>query len=110
MSGLGQWFAKVAVENTVFHFDKAFDYQIPPEMEDSIRPGCRVLVPFGAGGKTRLGMVLALTREQAYDKLKPLRALLDEKPLLSEEFLRLVPWLKERYFCTLFEAVKPVSV
>ena len=106
MSGLGQWFAKVAVENTVFHFDKAFDYQIPLEMEDSIRPGCRVLVPFGAGGKTRLGMVLALTREQAYDKLKPLRALLDEEPLLSEEFLRLVPWLKERYFCTLFEAVK----
>ena len=98
-------FAKVAVENAVFHFDKAFDYQVPPELQDRALPGCRVLVPFGAGGKPRLGMILSLAQEAEYEKTKPLQAVLDERPLLSEEFLKMVVWLKERYFCTLFESV-----
>ncbi len=99
-------FAKVAVENAVFHFDKAFDYQVPPELQERALPGCRVLVPFGAGGKPRLGMILSLVQEAEYEKTKPLQAVLDERPLLSEEFLKMAVWLKERYFCTLFEAVK----
>ena len=42
-------FARVAVENTAYHFDKAFDYLIPEELLEQAKPGCRVLVPFGAG-------------------------------------------------------------
>lgn len=98
----------MAVENAVYHFDKAFDYLVPQELAARALPGCRVMVPFGAGGKSRLGMILSreTEAEYSYDKLKPLQSVLDEKPLLSAEFIKMTFWLKERYFCTLFDAVK----
>ena len=45
--------AKVAVENTAFSFDDAFDYAIPEKLSKDVRPGVRVLVPFGRGSKKR---------------------------------------------------------
>ena len=98
--------AKIAVENTVYHFDKAFDYEVPENLASRALPGCRVLVPFGPGGKNRLGMILSLTEEREYEKIKPVQAVLDEHPLLSDEFLKMAVWMKERYFCTLFDAIK----
>lgn len=38
---------KVAVENTAYHFDKAYDYLIPQTLWAKAEKGCRVLVPFG---------------------------------------------------------------
>jgi primosomal protein N' (replication factor Y) (superfamily II helicase) len=98
--------AKVAVENTVYHFDKAFDYLIPTELVASAKPGCRVLIPFGAANSKRLGMILELEMQSDTDKIKSVLAVLDKAPLLSNEALHLIPWLKEHYFCTLFEAAK----
>ncbi len=97
---------KVAVENTVYHFDKAFDYLVPDEFAGTAMPGCRVLVPFGSANGRRQGMILELAQQSDTDKIKPVLAVLDKAPLLSNEALQLVNWLKEHYFCTLFDAVK----
>lgn len=100
-------YARVAVENTAYHFDKAFDYLVPQELAQAARPGCRVLVPFGAANSRRLGMILEISQENETDNpIKEMVAVLDQAPLLSREGILLVPWLKERTFCTLFEAVK----
>ena len=82
--------AKVAVENTAFSFDDAFDYAIPEKLSKDVRPGVRVLVPFGRGSKKRQGVVFAL-REKSKDtvKLKNIAAVLDPSPLLNNEMLRL---------------------
>lgn len=56
--------AKVAVENTAFSFDDAFDYAIPEKLSKDVRPGVRVLVPFGRGSKKRQGVVFALRENQ----------------------------------------------
>ena len=98
--------AKVAVDKTVYHFDKAFDYTVPSGLLASVKPGCRVMVPFGGADSKRQGMVLALAHQDSAEKLKPVLELLDPAPLLSQESLRLVVWLKEHYFCTLYDAVK----
>ncbi|HEX3038413.1 MAG TPA: primosomal protein N' [Oscillospiraceae bacterium] len=98
--------AKVAVENTVYHFDKAFDYLVPESLLPAICAGLRVMVPFGAGNNKRQGMILELSRQPAANHLKSIAAVLDKAPLLNSEMLLLVTWLKERYFCTLFDAVK----
>ena len=50
--------AGVAVENTVYHFDKIFDYVIPSQYTDCTLVGSRVLVPFGRGNKKRQAMVM----------------------------------------------------
>jgi primosomal protein N'' len=98
--------AKVAVENTVYHFDKAFDYLVPQNLAEQAKPGCRVLIPFGASDSRRQGMILAVEQQNESDKIKPVLAVLDKAPLLSNEAVQLVFWLKEHYFCTLFDAVR----
>lgn len=106
--------AQLAVENTTYRFDKPFTYIVPEALAASVQPGVRVTVPFGAGNRTRVAMVLALSEaEKEDDKLKAILSVLDVKPLLSVEMLELVPWMKSRYYCTLFEAVRlmiPVGI
>lgn len=111
MSG---FFAKVAVENTAYDFDKEFDYLIPRELLSRVRPGCRVLVPFGAGNRRRQGMIFEITSDiDSAIPLKPISELLDGEPLLTDELLQLARFIKDRCFCPLFEAVKlllPVGI
>lgn len=98
--------AAVAIEKTAYHFDKLFSYSIPVHMAQSIRPGCRVTVPFGAGNQKRQGMVFEVETETELEKIKPICEQLDKEPLLTEEMLKMAQWMKENYYCTLFEAVR----
>lgn len=96
--------AKIAVEQTAYHYDKLYSYTVPESMEPLL-PGCRVLVPFGGGNRKRQGIVVE--RDDAADRsrLKPVFSVLEREPLLNEEMLALALWLKERTFCTVFDAV-----
>lgn len=96
---------QVAVDQTAYHFDKPFDYIVPENLKDCVRPGCRVLVPFGRGDRRRQGIVLSCSEGDGAS-LKPLDELPDEQPLLSPEMLQLALWMKETTFCTIFEAVR----
>lgn len=102
------WIASVAVEKTAYHFDRAFSYTVPPRLAQAARPGCRVLLPFGRANAPRQGLLLDVQEQPAPadEPLKDLQAVLDEAPLLSREALFLISWLKEHYFCTLFDAAK----
>ena len=97
--------AQIAVEQTAFHFDKLYSYTIPESLGDVSR-GCRVLVPFGGGNQRRQGIIVSLDGEAEVEKLKPILAVLDRAPLLSGEMLELALWLKERTFCTVYDAVR----
>lgn len=98
--------ARVAVEKTAYHFDREFDYCIPDGLLETAVPGCRVLVPFGNANARRLGIILDLVDVEENKELKAIAAVLDQAPLLSDEGIRLLFWLKQRYFCTLFDAVR----
>ena len=99
-------FAKVAVENTAYHFDRLFDYLIPVEYEEFAVPGCRVMVPFGKGNRRRQGVIFELCGTADCVGVKPLSALLDETPVLSQEMLRMARWFRDNYYCTYYEAAK----
>lgn len=98
-------FAQIAVENTVYHFDKLFTYRVPHGLQGQVVPGVRVSVPFGAGNRRRVGMVFSLTN-QGGERVKDVESVLDREAALSPEMLELARWMKDRYYCTLFEAVK----
>ena len=100
--------AKVALAKAVYAIDRPYDYLVPQELESVLRPGMRVLVPFGAGSRLREGMVLSLGGESGEEgpALKRIAALLDEEPVLSHQLLQLALWMRERYFCTFYDAVK----
>ena len=98
----------VAVSNATFHFDKLYTYAVMPDQQDTVRLGSMVLVPFGRGSRARMGVVLACDVEPESAKLKFLFDVAPASACLTPELLRLVHFLKERTFCTYYEAVKAV--
>ena len=98
----------VAVSNATFHFDKLYTYAVMPDQQDTVRLGSMVLVPFGRGSRARMGVVLACDAEPESVKLKFLFDVAPASACLTPELLRLVHFLKERTFCTYYEAVKAV--
>ena len=98
----------VAVSNAPFHFDKLYTYAVMPDQQNAVKLGSMVLVPFGRGSRARMGVVLACDAEPESAKLKYLFDVAPASACLTPELLRLVHFLKERTFCTYYEAVKAV--
>ena len=96
---------KVAVEQASFHFDKLYSYTVPEELEPVSR-GCRVVVPFGGGNRKQQAIVLETDAQAEVDRLKPICSVIDTTPLLGDELMDLALWLKQRTFCTVFDAVR----
>ena len=97
--------AKIAVSAANFAIDKPYSYFIPPNM--ALLPGMRVVVPFGRGNHRTEGVVLAVDDGLQSD-LKAVISRLDEEAVLSEEMLRLAAMLRQRYFCTFFDAIRAI--
>ncbi len=95
--------AQIAVSAAIYAIDKPYSYWVPPQL--SVAPGMRVLVPFSQGNRRVEGVVLAVTPGEETG-LKSVAAVLDETPVLSEPLLHLAAFLRERYFCTFYDAVK----
>ena len=95
--------AKVAVSAANFAIDKPYSYFVPQGMH--LESGMRVIVPFGRGNRLCEGVVLAVEpyREET---LKSIETVLDETPLVDEIMLRLAAFMRDRYFCTFYEAVR----
>ncbi|MEL4861292.1 primosomal protein N' [Pseudoflavonifractor phocaeensis] len=98
--------AKIALSAATFAIDKPYDYLIPAELAE-LSPGVRVIVPFGAGNRRTEGIVLAVETAENLDKrLKSILACLDEEPVLTDEGIRTALWMRERWFCTVYDAVR----
>lgn len=103
----GERVAKVALSAATYTIDKPYDYLIPDSLAERLLPGMRVLVPFGAGNRRVEGLVLA-QRDGATGekKLKGILALLDDAPMLDKALLKLALWMRERFFCTVYDAAR----
>ena len=99
---------KVAVSAAPYSIDRPFDYQIPAPLLERALPGVRVTVPFGRGNRTSEGIILARGSGEKLPGLKPLEAVLDDAPVLDSQGIALALWMRQRYFCTMFEAVKTI--
>ena len=95
--------AKIAVDAANFAIDKPYSYAIPAEM--ALQPGMRVQIPFGRSNRRTEGVVLEICRGDETG-LKPVDRSLDQQPLLSDTMLRLAAFIRERYFCTFYDAIR----
>ena len=95
--------AKIAVSAANFAIDKPYSYFVPCGME--LVPGMRVAVPFGKGNRRTEGVVLQL-EDGNPEGLKAIESCLDEKRLLSDTMLHLAAFMRDRYFCTFYDAAK----
>ena len=96
--------ARVAVSAAIYAIDKPYDYLIPPEMQGSLHPGSRVLVPFGSGNRKTEGFVVQCAESDEAPELKSIAYLYDNTVVLSDADIRLAMWMCTQYFCTFFEA------
>ena len=97
--------AKIAVSAANFAIDKPYSYFVPEGI--TVSPGQRVQVPFGRANKRTEGVVLGVEPGSA-EKLKSIDACLDDAPILTEHQLRLAAFLRERYFCTFYDAIRAI--
>ena len=102
---------KVAISNTSYGYDKLYSYRVPAELQNQVLLGMRVLVPFGNGNRKRVALILGFddcTDPLFMKKLKPILSFIDEQPLMNDEMLDMIFWLKETTLCTYFEALKTI--
>lgn len=98
--------AKIAVAAATYWVDKPYDYLVPEELRDKALPGVRVYVPFSQGNRRSEGVILAISDHSDCEKLKPITAVLDDAPVLSSEQIKLALFMRERFFCTVYSAIK----
>jgi primosomal protein N' (replication factor Y) len=74
---------------------KTYWYQIPNAFQTHVKPGMRVLVPFG--NREITGVVVAISEKAAFSECKDILDVLDQTPLISEELLQLTLWISRYY-------------
>ncbi|MBR2735049.1 MAG: primosomal protein N', partial [Clostridia bacterium] len=97
---------KIALENISYSADVLYSYCTSDE--NDLELGQRVVVPFGIGNSKKRGIILGIDKNSESENLKEIFAVIDKKPLIDEETVELIKWMKDRYFCTYFDVVRLV--
>ena len=105
---MAEKYAKIAVSELTYWLDRPYDYLVPSAYHDSIKPGMRVHVPFSRGNRRAEGIVLSVSDRADYESPKAIISVLDEEPVLTKAQLELAFWMRERFFCTVYEAVRAI--
>ncbi|MBS1794472.1 MAG: primosomal protein N' [Acidobacteria bacterium] len=89
---------------------QTFTYRLPVGMRENVRPGARLLVPFGkrqlTGYAVALHQTLAEDVELEQEAIREALELLDEEPLITEEILKLTQWTADYYASSWGEVLK----
>ncbi len=100
--------AKIAVSAAAYAIDRPYLYLLGGELSETARPGMRAVVPFGGGNRPTEGIILTVedAPEEPEFPLKQVMNLLDDQPVLDEKAIQLALWMRERLFCTVYEAAR----
>ncbi|NQS75358.1 MAG: primosomal protein N' [Peptococcaceae bacterium] len=102
MGNTGQ-FAEIIVDISARSVDRVFHYAVPAKLEGQVKPGVRVLVPFGT--RRLAGYVLGFGYPQRDIKVKEIAGIIDCEPVLTEELLEVALWMAKNYLCSTAEAL-----
>jgi len=100
--------ARIAVSAATYWLDRPYDYLVPEKLEALAVAGVRVTVPFSLGNRRSEGIILSVTDHSEFEKLKSVESVLDTYPVLSAEQIKLAMWMHDRFFCTVYDAVKAI--
>lgn len=105
--------AGIVINNDSTQLDRLFTYRIPERLEEQVKVGCRVKVPFGKGNKNIDGFVLKFMSEEAallgkQANLKEILELCDSFTVLRETDIALIEAMRGKYLCTYLEGVKSI--
>lgn len=98
----------VAIDDIVLKIDKLYDYVVPEQLIDVVKPGVRVVIPFSRSNIRKKGLVLKIHDVQEVYHLKYVIGVADDEPVINQTQLELVDFLKKRYFVTYYKAFKSI--
>ncbi len=97
-------YAEVLIEYKVKSLDRSFTYKVPEDLENIIKIGMKVSIPFGAGDTLINGFVIDIKRDATLGNLKSIVNVIDPELILNEELLKLGEYLKDTTLSTLISA------
>jgi primosomal protein N' (replication factor Y) len=97
--------ARVAVDVSLAHLDRPFDYLVPAKLDESAVPGCRVRVRFA--GQLVDGYLLERVDSSEHGgRLAFLDRVVSAEPVLAPDVLRLARTIADRYAGTLADVLR----
>ncbi|MGD0062889.1 MAG: primosomal protein N' [Streptosporangiaceae bacterium] len=97
--------ARVAVDISLAHLDRPFDYLVPASMDDTAVPGCRLRVRFA--GQLVDGYLLERTQTSEHQgRLARLERVISPEPVLTPEIFDLSRAVADRYAGTLADVLR----
>lgn len=96
--------ASVIVDVPAKQTDREFDYRIPEKWNQVIKPGMRVIVPFGL--RMVQGFVTGLKAKSDFAKLRFIKEPMDLEPIINDELLQLGDWLTKEAMCFKISALQ----
>ena len=98
--------ASVVLNSNSLSTDRLYDYAIPDSLNDKVKVGVRVKVPFGRGNKLTEAYVISVSDSSSYKNLKNVSGLINEVSYFSENRVKLIEFMRHRYFCTYISAIR----
>lgn len=107
-------YAEVIINFEALEIDRPFTYKVPEEFNNEIKIGQIVKVPFGKGNKTSEGFILNLKNDDNIKfKTKNIAAILVKDPVIDEDDINLIEFLREKTLCKYIDAFRlliPVGI
>ena len=107
-------YAEVIINSEALEIDRPFTYKVPEEFNNEIKIGQIVKVPFGKGNKTSEGFILNLKNDDNIKfKTKNIAAILVKDPVIYEDDINLIEFLREKTLCKYIDAFRlliPVGI
>ena len=96
-------YADILVEIKSKKVDRTFTYKIPESLEKDAAIGKRVLVPFN--NRSLEGFIIGIkdSFDNSYE-VKEITSIIDSKPVLNEELLKLGSYISKKTLCSLVSA------
>ena len=95
-------YAEVVIEYNAKSLDQTFTYVIPNSLNNKLKKGMKVRVPFG--NKNINGFVIEIKKQSEVENLKEIIEIIDEEFVLNDELLKVGKYLKEKTLCSIFSA------
>ena len=113
--GILNLYAEIILNSEAIEIDRPFTYKVPLDMEEKVKVGQMVKVPFGVRSKPVEGFILDLKEEEinVSFKIKNILSVENEEPVITEEDLKLINFLREEYLCKYIDAIRlliPVGI
>ncbi len=99
---------QVVIDGAIGSFDKRYSYFVPENLSQKAFVGCRVTVPFGNGNIKKQGIILDVFMLGDNPKIKYIIDITDDTPIINCEMIKLCEFMKERFFCTYYDAVSSI--